>query len=129
MLDPGPVQPDDYIKAEHIEFLRELARDLGVKSQGSNVAILGPGLAVPVWSPGLYILVTAYLTGSGNGYAWTESIFTGSGWASGPRSGTTTVDPAQEINGNIFSIPTGGIRVRAWRSEGGSMLFQFGACT
>lgn len=65
---------------------------------------------------------------SGNAYAWSEVIpQAGGSWVSGFRSGTTSVDPAAEINGDTsFTLPQ---RVYAWRElASNEVLFQIGAC-
>ncbi len=66
---------------------------------------------------------------SSNDYAWIEQIpQSGGAWVDGYSTGTTSTDPAHELNGNT-SIPSLPIIVWAWRSAtSGEVLFQQGLC-
>lgn len=55
--------------------------------------------------------------GTGGKYAWTGQDFAAGGtWANNASSGTTSVDPAYEVNGNA-SITTPTIVMRAYRDR------------
>lgn len=67
--------------------------------------------------------------GTGGKYAWTEQVPAASGtWTAGPRSGTTSADPAYETNGNT-TIAANTIILRAYRArETGELRFERGTC-
>jgi hypothetical protein len=67
--------------------------------------------------------------GTGGKYAWTEQVPAASGtWTAGTRSGTTTSDPAWEVNMNT-AVPANTIILHAYRvPETGDVRFERGAC-
>ena len=69
----------------------------------------------------------AKVTGNGANYAWTEQVAgaTAGSWSNGTFSGTTSVRPAEEINGNA-TVPVN-TKVRL-RRVGTRWVFQYGAC-
>jgi hypothetical protein len=80
---------------------------------------IGLNQAVPLY---------AMITGGTNPYAWTEQYTdTGGTWMTGYQSGTTTLDPAYEINGNL-TVPPGTIVWMNRAPASGQWLFQLAVC-
>jgi hypothetical protein len=124
------VQPGDEILAEHVTALYDLIRRLrittgensGLDSDSSNA-----GIAIGLGdSDGFWVKLTSR---SGNDFAWTEQIpQPGGTWVDGPQSGTTTTDPAHELNANT-TLPALPVKVWAWRAPASNeVLFSLGAC-
>jgi hypothetical protein len=67
--------------------------------------------------------------GTGGKYAWTAQVPTATGtWAAGTGSGTTSVDPAYEVNVNT-TVAANTIILRAWRDPATNVLFfERGSC-
>ncbi len=69
-----------------------------------------------------WIKLTAH--GSAEKYAWTEQVPTSAGgWTNGKRAGTTTVDPAHEVNGLTTVSTASNNVVRAWRATANNRLY------
>jgi hypothetical protein len=104
----------------------EIARLGNLRVEPPLEMIDGPGgpmirLAEPV---AMWIKLTA---NSGANYAWTDQVRTDAGWVAGFLSGTTSTDPAIEINGNA-AVPVNTIG-RAWRDvTSASVLFMASSC-
>jgi hypothetical protein len=125
--DPKDVQQRDLIEAAHVNYLIALSKSTAFGVSGGFGMPEG-GIAVPGELPGFWIRLTGVASGA---YAWTEAIATGPGaWADGPRSGTTTVDAALEVNTFTLALPTPPdyLRVPAERSGGGAVIFQYDTC-
>lgn len=122
------VKPGDLITAEHINRLFSEAERL------ANIQVAYPleshsndgNTTIRVVSQSeAWIKITSAATGTA--YAWTEQIEQSGGtWTNGPRSGTTSSDPAYEANGST-SVTLNRI-VRARKRSVGGWVFEFGEC-
>jgi hypothetical protein len=119
--DPAPGLP---ILADHILYIYDLL-------EKAKVSVVPPlfldedgGIFVDE-SPGIWVTLGANASGA---YAWQEIYATPmGGWANAVRSGTTTADPAYELNGNMTDLT--GKNARVWRDIAtGEMRFQWGSC-
>lgn len=122
------VKPGDLILAEHYQQLAaatEKVANLRVEAPLELFDVPGGYLVRLAKTPDTWIKITG--SPSGTAYAWTEQVpQSGGTWTNGPRSGTTSVDPAYEANGST-SVPANRI-VRARRNDGGAWIFEFGEC-
>lgn len=124
------VSPGDEITTEHFNRLHEALRALQINlAPGANLDVQSTPAGYTVAAnprKGLWIKLTG---NSSNAYSWTEQLPQPSGtWADGYRSGTTSADPAHEINGNT-SPPSLPLIVWAWRApQSGEVVFQVGGC-
>jgi hypothetical protein len=91
----------------------------GIKTTGDRIALAE--------RPGWWAKLTS--RGAGANYAWTRQIATASGgWSDDTTlSGTTSSDPAYEVNGNTtLTLPT---RAWAWRDhETSEVRFSMSVC-
>ena len=128
---PGqPIRPGEEISAQWLNSLQSLLK--------SGQIVLAPGCGLElkhtadggqeiraVYTNAIWIKITG--AASGTAYPWTQQLEAASGtWTNGTASGTTTTDPAYEINGNT-SVASGTI-VRAWRSAKGDLRFIGSTC-
>jgi hypothetical protein len=122
---PRPrVKPGDPITAEALNSLLDLADRAGIDlAVGSGLDRRGGAIVSTRRWEGFVKLTSR----SGSSYAWTEAVRVGGAWEDGVRSGTTTDDPALEVNAatSLSTFPT---RVRAWRLTDGTLAFQVSAC-
>jgi hypothetical protein len=125
---PAPPKPGDQILAGHIAALYEALDDLEVHVV-APLAKDSEGTIYFASDPGMWIKLTSR---SGTAYAWTEQLAqTGGTWIAGPRTGTTAMDQAYDLNAST-TVPTTGPTptiVRAWRDLATSELrFAYGSC-
>lgn len=124
------VRAGDVLRADDLNALYEALERLRLTvGLGSGLTLAEtPGGTTLGWSgrPGMWIKIGSSHTGSA--YAWTEQLpATGGTWVVGPASGTSTVDPARELNGNA-TVPANTI-VRAWRApQTLGILFAYDHC-
>lgn len=122
------------VKAGDLIYAEDYQRLAAAAEKVANLRVAAPLELIDI--PGAYMLRLSRtpetwikITGapSGTAYAWTEQVpQSGGTWADGPRSGTTSVDPAYEANGST-AVPANRI-VRARRNDGGAWIFEFGEC-
>lgn len=126
---PNP-RPGDEIEARHLALLYDALRRVALSVAGNSGLSLDSGdhgtIIGFTGDDGFYIELTA---NSGGAYAWTEQLADGAGtWVAGYRSGTTSTDPAYEMNGNT-SIPSLPQIVHARRlPSSNAVVFQLGSC-
>lgn len=125
------VEPGDEISADHIAAIYDALQRLQITvsqncgitmDSGSTGITLGLGI-----NEGFWIKLTSR---SSNSFAWTEQIHqAGDTWVDGYQSGTTSTDPAHEVNGNS-TLPTLPVKVWAWRVPASNeVTFNIGTCS
>lgn len=124
------VEPGDEIKAEHHNALVDalVEQNLIVSGSGGLIGGSGPfGTSLTVTGPKtIWLKLTGRLVAA---YAWTEVYpATGGTWTNSTNTGTTTVDPAYEANGNTAIVTTTPYYVEAKRNTAGAMMFRAGSC-
>ena len=128
---PGqPIRPDELISAQWLNALLALLK--------SGQIVLAPGCGLEMHhtadggqelralgATGMWIKITG--AGSSGAYPWTEQLEAAGGtWTAGDATGTTSSDPAYELNA-YNSVPTNTI-VRAWRTSQGDLRFLASTC-
>lgn len=119
------VKPGDPIKAEHLNVLFDALKDIGVVGVPpifvENNVVRFDGLP-----PGFWIKLTG--APSSTAHPWQEVIpATGGLWSNGARSGTTSTDPAYEVNGSTTTLTNK--YARAWRDPVTQEIrFHYSAC-
>jgi hypothetical protein len=122
---PNPPKKGDEIRAEHIAALYEAYERIKFAAipplhfRDDNTLELGE-------QPGIWIKITGAPTGTA--HPWKEQqATTGGAWQDAVMTGTTTSDPAYELNGSTATL-TGKI-VRAWRDRATyEMRFLYASC-
>lgn len=131
-LRPDDFQPGERLTAAELNAIRRELQRLGTISFVPPIAGLSDGSGVGIWytgSPDRYVKLTS--GGTGGKYAWTLQVeVAGGGWANDPggQSGTTSVDPAWEINSNTTVVLSPAPVVPAWRDASGVLRFIAGSC-
>lgn len=119
------VQPGQPILAEHILAIYEALQEIDLKVVPPLV--LGPLNTIYLASkPGFWIKLTG--APSSIAHPWQEVIPAASGtWSVGSLSGTTSTDPAYEINGSTATLTNK--YARAWRDLAtGEVRFNYSTC-
>lgn len=126
---PRP-QPGDELTTLHFKAIYDALERLELRvANGSGLTLsAGPGGTVIGLAErkGFWIKLTS---NSSNAYAWTEQLpQSGGTWVDGYQSGTTSSDPAREVNG-LTTPPTLPKIVRAWRGvQSNEVLFGLSTC-
>lgn len=111
MRFPTP-RPGDEIEAKHLQVIYD-AIDEGPSVVAPLYVTSGGAIALGE-QPGVWIQFTG--PPSGTKHPWKQVLpQAGGGWVDGAASGTTTADPAREINSNANDLTD--IRARAWRDR------------
>jgi hypothetical protein len=119
-------RPGRRLAAADLNDVAEAVRRLARITVGAGLSLedgpTGPHIALTVGQP-MWVKIGS---GSGASYAWTEQIRSAGAWINGPRSGTTSADPAIESSG-LATVPTNTI-VLARRNVSGEILFESSSC-
>lgn len=132
-LRPRDYSPGERLTASELNALRAEVARLG---RISFVPPLGGAIeqgGVAIWYDAPWAgWVKLTSGGTGGKYAWTAQVETSGGtWANAPGNlnGTTSVDPAYEVNATTTVPLSPNPVVWAWRDAGsGKLLFQMGSC-
>lgn len=126
MTRPPDPRPGDPILASHITYLYWLADHLDIEVVAPLIKTSDGAIALAA-EGGFWIKLTgAPVAGK---HPWVEQqALAGGTWQDGAGVGTTTDDPAREVNGSTADLTD--VIVRAWRDKtSGEILFMFGACS
>lgn len=125
-------KPGDAILADHLKVIYEALERLEAVHYAPPLYQSGDTIVLS-GRPGFWIRLTGK---SGSAYAWTRVYPQAGGtWLASPApndAGTTTENPAREINGNATPTPSSGspLYVRAWyAAEAREVRFQYGSCS
>jgi hypothetical protein len=123
-------KPGEILTADHLAHAMGLGERTPPRESGQGYGVSGSfgqsGVAVPRQE--FWILLTG--GGTGGAYSWSEQVpDSGGSWVAGGRSGTSSDDPAREVNGND-ALATGST-LRAWarRDHDGVLRFELGTCS
>lgn len=105
------VTPGEPIKAEHANAIYEAEEMLEIVGV-PPIVVDGNEIRYEGSPPGFWIKLTG--APSSTAHPWQEVIpASGGSWTNGSRSGTTSTDPAYEINGSTATLTNK--YARAWR--------------
>lgn len=119
------VEQGQPILASHIQAIYDAIAEIEIKAVPPLV--VGPGGHLYNSDlPGFWIKITG--APSGTAHPWEEVIpATGGSWTVGADSGTTSADPAYEINGSTATLTNK--YARAWHDKStGEVRFNYSAC-
>lgn len=123
-FNPPPAKPGEPILAEHIQAILEI-RDKLVTEYAPPLARNGDVVYLDALD-----VFWIKLTGapSGSAHPWTEQLpDTGGTWVSGYDTGSTTDDPAYEVNGSTTDLSN--LIALAWRDPtSGEVRFMYSVC-
>lgn len=120
--DPSPGQP---ILAEHIKAIVEALQEIDIRA--IPPLVVGPNNTLYLSDrPGFWIQITG--APSGTKHPWRQVVSaTGGTWANATATGTTSVDPAYEVNGSTATLTNK--YARAWRDKAtGEVRFHYSTC-